>query len=210
MVCLFCVHITGCTREQIVFENSASFADEQENSSPEEGLQETTKEEKEIKETKETTIETEDEKPGIFSIHVCGAVANPSVYQVEEGTRIYQVIEKAGGFLEEADRDYLNLALEVEDGMQIRIPTKEETKDCQVPLLIESGESEKASAKVNLNTAEEEVLCTLPGIGESRAKSIIQYRQEHGSFQRIEDIMKVSGIKEAAYEKIKDYITVSK
>lgn len=207
MVCLFCVHITGCTREQIVFENSASFADEQENSSPKEGLQETRKEEKEIK---ETTIETEDEKPGIFSIHVCGAVANPSVYQVEEGTRIYQVIEKAGGFLEEADRDYLNLALEVEDGMQIRIPTKEETKDCQVPLLIERGESEKASAKVNLNTAEEEVLCTLPGIGESRAKSIIQYRQEHGSFQRIEDIMKVSGIKEAAYEKIKDYITVSK
>ena len=69
-----------------------------------------------------------------------------------------------------------------------------------------SGEENK---KVNLNTADESLLCTLPGIGESRAKSIIAYRQEHGPFQKPEDVMKVSGIKQAAYEKIKEYVTVS-
>ena len=66
------------------------------------------------------------------------------------------------------------------------------------------------TGKIDLNTADEALLCTLPGIGESRAKSIIAYRSEHGAFKRIEDVMQVSGIKEAAFEKIKEYVTVSK
>ncbi|MBR5577463.1 MAG: helix-hairpin-helix domain-containing protein [Lachnospiraceae bacterium] len=150
------------------------------------------------------------EIPVIFSVHVCGAVKNPGVYQVESGTRLYRLIEMAGGFLQEADENYLNLAREAEDGMQIRVPTKEEVLaygsfGTQAEMVSESGEG-----KVDINKADEALLCTLPGIGESRAKSIIKYREENGYFQTPEDIMKISGIKEAAYEKIKDYIIISK
>ena len=146
----------------------------------------------------------------VMSVHVCGAVKNPGVYQAEPGTRLYRLIEMAGGFLQEADPDYLNLAMEAEDGMQIRVPTKEEALAYGPPTTESQTVSETVEGKVDINRADEALLCTLPGIGESRAKSIIKYREENGYFQAPEDIMKISGIKEAAYEKIKDYITVSK
>ena len=155
-------------------------------------------------------------------IHICGAVNQPGVYTLQEGDRIYDVLQKADGFREDAGEEYLNLAQLLEDGMKITVPTKEEAKKWQngnveaIQRTREVQADSKASvqnrgesSKVNLNTASESELCTLPGIGESRAKSIIEYRNQHGGFEKIEDIMKVSGIKEAAYKKIKDYITVS-
>ena len=155
-----------------------------------------------------------------IAVHICGAVNRPGVYYLKEKQRIHEGIQKAGGFREDADSDYLNQALFLEDGMKIVVPTKEETKEMKVleekeatqkfiqGATVSEKEDEKTK-KVDLNTADEALLCTLPGIGESRAKSIIAYRTEHGAFQKTEDIMKVSGIKEAAYEKIKEYVTVT-
>lgn len=167
-------------------------------------------------------------------VHICGAVNNPGVFFLEEGQRVYHAIELAGGLREDADGDYMNQALLLEDGMKLVIPTKEETKQWKEKeekeqsvetKLYEGKETEayyveyansnslttgnEKVEKVNLNTADETLLCTLPGIGSSRAKSIIDYRVKNGAFHRIEDVMKVSGIKEAAFEKIKDLITVS-
>ena len=157
-------------------------------------------------------------EPVLIAVHVCGAVKQPGVYFLEEGTRIVDAITMAGGFREEADEEYVNQALLLQDGIKVDIPTKEEVENGSV----KSQENEalyglqadssvvREQGKIDLNTAEEAVLCTLPGIGESRAKSIIAYRDTHGPFEKIEDVMKVSGIKEAAFEKIKDKIIVSR
>ena len=163
-----------------------------------------------------------------LAVHVCGAVKNPGVYYLEEGKRICDAIEAAAGFTIEADENYLNQALLLQDGMKVYIPTKEETQNLeQNNLGIENaGQAgslvgdettgknvalgETKDQKIDLNTADITLLCTLPGIGESRAKSIISYREKNGPFEKIEDVMKISGIKKAAFEKIKDKIMVTR
>ncbi|MBQ4284308.1 MAG: helix-hairpin-helix domain-containing protein [Lachnospira sp.] len=131
-------------------------------------------------------------------VYICGAVVNPGVYTCQEGMRLYELIDKAGGFLEDADRNYLNLVEIVEDGRRVYVPSKSE--------MIAQGTY--SGQRININTADKVTLMTLPGIGEARAEDIVAYRQTHGNFSKVEDIMKVNGIKEAAYEKIKDYIMV--
>ncbi len=138
-------------------------------------------------------------------VYVCGYVNKPDVYQCREGARIYEVIELAGGFRDDADKEYLNLVAAVTDGQKIYVPSKDEG------LSASGGSSDSGygvEVKVNINTADENQLMTLPGIGESRAADIIGYRNANGRFERIEDIMKVNGIKNASYEKIKDLIKV--
>lgn len=143
-------------------------------------------------------------------VHICGAVSEPGVYEMKEGQRIYQAVELAGGYTPEAASDYLNLAETVADGMKVVVPARDELAE-------DSGESlygpvlqqEAAEAgRINLNTASREELMRLSGIGEARAEEIIRYRKTHGGFQTIEDIMKVPGIKDAAFQKIKEEITV--
>lgn len=160
-------------------------------------------------------------------VHVCGAVEQPGVYELPQGSRIYQAIECAGGLSAEADPDYLNQADFVSDGEKVYVPTREEVAEMDFPLqnvMTQSGETgtisgtavsdsqnadgQKNVCLVNLNTASQEQLCTLPGIGSSKAKSIIAYREEHGSFDRIESVMNVAGIKDGLFQKIKAYITV--
>lgn len=144
-------------------------------------------------------------------VHVCGAVERPGVYELPQGSRIYQAIECAGGLSNEADPNYLNQADFVSDGEKVYVPTREEVAEMDSPLqnvVTQSGETGAPSGLVNLNTASEEQLCTLPGIGSSKAKSIIAYREEHGSFDRIESVMNVAGIKDGLFQKIKAYITV--
>ena len=114
-------------------------------------------------------------------------------------------MDLAGGLSEEADESYVNLAGVPADGEQIFIPTYEEAESLRkIP-----QEGSIASGKVNINTADKSLLCSLPGIGDTRAADIIAYRQEHGGFAVIEDIMQVSGIKEAGFQKIKELITVN-
>ena len=160
-------------------------------------------------------------------VHICGAVSAPGVYELPAGSRIIDAVEAGGGFLPEADEACCNLAEEIVDGCQIYIMTKSEScadgqtekeagiqtsPDSDMQTTDRNVRSNSAPALenglVNLNTADIAALMTLPGIGESRAKAIISYREQHGAFAKIEDIMKISGIKQAAFSKIKDKITV--
>jgi competence protein ComEA len=163
----------------------------------------------------ETLPETAETRLGsTIYVHVCGHVKYPGVYQMQEGSRVYEAIDKAGGMLEEGAGDAMNMAAVLEDGMRIMVPDL-----AQAAQMIEQGavfdpgssasvSDRKSSGKVNLNRADVKELMTLTGIGQSRAEAIIRYREEIGSFERIEDVMKVSGIKESAFNKIKDDITV--
>lgn len=156
-------------------------------------------------------------------IHICGAVKNPGVYELPEGSRIMDAVEAGGGFLEEADQAACNLAQPVVDGCQIYIAAKDEKEessaqgrsagiqDAEGLSIYQKGTNAAGpedGGKVNLNTADAAALKTLPGIGDSRAAAIIAFRETNGGFICIEDIMKVSGIKQAAFDKIKDKITV--
>lgn len=160
-------------------------------------------------------------------VHICGAVSAPGVYELPAGSRIIDAVEAGGGFLPEAEEACCNLAEEIVDGCQIYIMTKTEScadgqtekkagiqtsPDSDMQTTDRNVRSNSAPALenglVNLNTADIAALMTLPGIGESRAKAIISYREQHGAFAQIEDIMKISGIKQAAFSKIKDKITV--
>ena len=143
----------------------------------------------------------------VFFVHVCGQVKNPGVYQLEEGARIYDAIQLAGGLTEEACEEAVNLAEKVIDGEQIWIPDKAEAEKMG-SVNGNLKEKQTESGLVDLNTATKEQLMTLTGIGEARAKDILAYREEYGRFQTIEDIMKVPGIKDAAFAKIKDEIVV--
>lgn len=136
-------------------------------------------------------------------VYVTGKVKNPNVYRVPEDYRIYQVIELAGGFLEDAETRNINLADKIFDGMQITVYAVGEEA-----VQVYGQDDGSLSSMININTASKEELMTLPGIGEAKAESIISFRNENGHFDSIEDIMKISGIKEGAFEKIKSYITV--
>ena len=151
----------------------------------------------------ETSGNLEDNRKYIC-VHITGYVANPGVYHIAEGARIYEVVQLAGGFLPEADESYLNLASVVFDGQKLQVLSKEEAATAKP--FVSQSESETGTKLININAASKEELMQLPGIGESRALSIIAYREKNGGFKDIKDIMNISGIKEAAFEKIKDYI----
>lgn len=144
-----------------------------------------------------STEEYSEDKDTI-KVHICGEVYFPGVYTVYSGNRIYEVVLQAGGLTQEADTEAVNLVKVVFDGEQIYIPSVEERE-----------ETTNNKGLIDLNKANEALLCTLPGIGAQRAKQIIDYREKNGNFKKIEDIMKVSGIKEGMFEKIAPYITVS-
>ena len=155
-----------------------------------------------LSEVKSTPVTESSTDPIKIYVHICGEVNNPGVYELAEGSRIFEAVEAAGGFTEEAAQASLNLAQVISDEEQIVILTQDEAAE-KARL-----EREQAAGIVNLNTASKEQLMTLTGIGESRAEDILRYRQESGGFQAIEEIMNVPGIKESAYLKIKDSITV--
>ena len=150
----------------------------------------------------ETDAAVSKSEENVFYVHICGEVYDPGVYAMPEGSRIFEVVDAAGGLTEEASEESLNLADVISDGMQIVIISKEEAASRRNAELAESA------GIVNINQASKEQLMTLTGIGESRAEDIIRYRKEHGGFQTIEEIMKVPGIKDAAFQKIKDSIGV--
>lgn len=135
-----------------------------------------------------------------IKVYVCGAVAEPGVVALKEGSRIIDAVVLAGGMTAEADETYVNLAAKLTDGEKVYVPTKEEAGMWQ--------ESQAEDDLVNINTADTEELCRLPGIGESKAEDIILYREKNGKFQKIEDIVNVPGIKKSLFEKISGKIKV--
>lgn len=150
-------------------------------------------------------LDTED-LSNTIKVYITGQVRSPGVIEIEEGSRLIDAIELAGGMLDEADRDRINLALKVQDEGMYRIPKIGEE--------IEEGSTQEIAtmpgnqAKVNINRASAEELQTLHGIGPAKAKAIIEYREDQGLFKDIEDIKKVSGIGEKTFEQIQDSITV--
>ncbi|WP_138303525.1 MULTISPECIES: helix-hairpin-helix domain-containing protein [Eubacteriales] len=200
--------LNGCEKKEETsgIEEISLEEDGEEASSGEEDSPEKTGEE-----TREKGQEPEQETDAIF-VYVCGQVAAPGVYELSAGARVYQAIERAGGTLEGASPESLNLAQQAEDGQKIYVPSKEEAEAGTFPQDdswgAASSSREQGGGKVNLNTADLEELMTLTGIGQTRAEAIITYREEEGAFQAPEDIMKVDGIKEGIYEKLKDEITV--
>ncbi len=172
MILLFLFLLTGCSRstEQIALE---SVEEEQ-------------------------TVEEESEVQDSIFVFVCGAVKNAGVYELPAQSRVFEAVQMAGGFSEDAAVSHINQAEVLEDETRLYIPTLNEITEEQ------SGDD----GKVNINTAAKEELMTLPGVGAAKAALIIRYREEHGSFQKVEDIMNISGIKEGLFGKIKDYIKV--
>ena len=149
----------------------------------------------------------ESEKDTVF-VYVCGAVNTPGVYEVDRDARVFEALESAGGMTPEASADAVNLARAVVDGEQIYVPTAEEVSQQGAGVGTESIPNGTAQSKVNINTASMEELMTLTGIGEAKAGSIVRYREEHGRFQSIEELMEIEGIKEGVFSKIKEDITI--
>ncbi len=159
-------------------------------------------------------------------VYVCGAVERSGVYSFPEGARVCDAIAAAGGLTLDADETCVNQALKLSDQDQIYIRTQEEkekaTESGEAEGVLHAGVSSSANAakepedtglsgtgsvRINLNTATQQELMSLRGIGESKAAAILAYRQEHGFFATTEDLKKVSGIGDATYEKLKDQIT---
>ena len=130
---------------------------------------------------------------------------NPGVYEMEAGSRIYEALELAGGMTEDAVENSMNQAEILSDGQQLYVMSEAEMKEEKMIAEEEAIED----GKVNINRASREELMTLPGIGESKADAIIRYREETGTFNSIEEIMKIEGIKEGVFRKIEDRITIS-
>ena len=184
-----------------------------------------------IKPQKEEIIKTnnKEKKEKTISVDIKGEVMVPGIYTMKESSRVIDVIEKAGGLTENADTSVINLSKKIQDEMVIIIYSKEqilhfeETKQKEDYLQNKcinpdeyslqndaciSNKQTYQSGKININTASKEELMTLTGIGESKAKEIISYRETNGSFQSIEEIKNVAGIGETIYAQIKENITV--
>ena len=161
-----------------------------------------------ISEEKATHIEETGESNGDIYVHVVGEVNAPGVVKVPSGTRLYNVIEKAGGMTKNAQTDYLNLADTAKDGQQIRVISKKEYKKLKKKKKKPKNQGPKESSLININTATAEELKTLNGIGDAKANAIVEHRTQNGNFKKIEDIKNVSGIGDATFNNIKSMITV--
>ncbi len=147
--------------------------------------------------------EFEEIKTHTIFIDIGGEVINPGLYELDEGSRVNDAINKAGGLTEEADLTDVNLAYILIDGLKIVIPSKE-TKNAN----IYSSLTSSSGKKININTATKNDFCSLNGIGESTAEKIINYRKEQGFFKNIEGLKNVPGIGEAKFNQIKEYVTI--
>lgn len=161
----------------------------------------------------EETEEAQNDEPQYIFVDIKGAVQAPGVYEMASDDRVVDLIDKAQGFNEEADATQINLAQKIEDQMMVYIPKEGEVVEENLlqasPSSDSAASSENQEGVININTANISGLMTLNGIGEKKAQSILDYREENGSFQTIEDIKNISGIGDKSFENIKDSITVS-
>ena len=162
---------------------------------------------------KESKLEEVKEDVSKLYVDIKGEVVNPGVYEISEGTRVIDVILLANGFTENADTSTINLAQKVVDAMVIVVPkigdnigSDEVVNDFNVSASNDSYIND--NNLINLNTADISELMTLTGIGETKARAIISYREEVGKFKEISEVMQVKGIGESLFAKIKDNITI--
>ncbi|MFJ7370024.1 helix-hairpin-helix domain-containing protein [Lysinibacillus sp. NPDC098008] len=167
-----------------------------------------------IEEIKDTEPAEEAVEQQVF-VDIKGAVMHPGVYELQPDQRIIDAVQLAGGYTQDADTQLINHAQKVQDEMVIYIPIKGEKLDDIASAILTmpvhgtaQTESNSKEQKININQADAVALTTLPGIGPSKAQSILAYREENGSFQTIEDMKNISGIGDKTFEKLKDLITV--
>ena len=236
-ICVFwlCVLLCGCTRkEQLVLEDISAEQEHLAGLQAAQGYSESETPDLQERDTlqvqgsQEQGMPDEGGKIQTIFVHVCGAVVSSDVYELPAGSRVYEAVQAAGGFTDDADENYVNQAQILSDGVKLVIPTmeqtsakeSEDTENNRIGIvgepgsgggqsITDTGAGTLSDGKININTASEEELCNIPGIGAVRAAAIVAYRQEKGGFSSIEDIMNVSGIKEGTYEKIKDSIKVN-
>lgn len=153
----------------------------------------------------------QEKAPVVLVVQIEGGVYRPGVYRVPEGTRVYELIERAGGAKEGADLSGLNLAAPLYDGQKITIPLIPPSSPGEVSAATSSQvaarSSVSSSSLINVNTASPKELESLPGIGEVLAQRIVEYRETHGPFRSPEDLLKVKGIGPKKLENIRDRIT---
>ena len=163
---------------------------------------------------KDSENNTQEETKKEIVVHITGEVKKEGVVYLEEGSRVVDAIKKAGGETKEADLSQVNLAYVLQDGQKIYIPNKNEkisaytSENMGDNIEQNNTTTKKEGAKVNINTAGVEELDQLPGIGPAIAQRIIDYRNEHGEFKKVEDIQEVKGIGDAKFSEIKDSIIV--
>ncbi len=157
-------------------------------------------------ESSENVTESSAKSENTIVVYICGEVNNPGIYTLEENSRISDAALAAGGFSENADVMSLNLAQKLVDGQQIIVYSVSDENNSEAASSLSSGAA--SSGKINLNQATKEMLTTLPGIGESKAQAIIDYRNEIGWFTSTDQLMNISGIGEKMYAKIADSVEV--
>ena len=151
-----------------------------------------------------------------IAVHITGEVKKQGLIYLKEGSRVADAIEKAGGETKNADLSQINLAYVLQDGQKIYVPNKNEKISQYITENSGNNDTERSNTsnsdkedkKVNINTANQSELDSLPGIGPSIAQKIIDYREENGNFKNIEELQNVKGIGDAKYEEIKDMVTV--
>lgn len=207
LAAMLAVSAVGCRKEEAVSLEEADFSLEEEG-------QETGSEEVAGSDASDGA---EEGLPEQIYVYVCGQVANPGVYELPPGSRVFEAINAAGGLLDAAAGYMLNQAEKMEDGQKIYVPSEEEAQAREavpgqadgMPAGSAGPESgEDSDGKININSATKDELMTLSGIGEKKAQAIISYRESHGGFQSAEELMEVEGIKTGTYEKIKDRIKI--
>lgn len=151
--------------------------------------------------------------PEKIMVDIKGEVKQPGVYESKAGERVMDIVTRAGGLTDHADKSQINLAQHVQDEMMIYIPAKGETVHSTVGTggnagnAAREGAAGKNTAKIDLNKADEQALETLPGIGPAKAAVILEYREKNGPFKTIEDLKNISGFGDKTFEKLKDMIS---
>ena len=140
-------------------------------------------------------------------VDISGAVESPGVYMLQDGSRIFDLIEAAGGLTKDADINYINRAEILFDEAKIYIPSVRETSDLSPGSAVRSSSVSSGPSLININTADSETLQKIPGVGPSTAEKIISYRLSHGRFSSIEELTNIPGIGAKTLEKMKGYIT---
>lgn len=169
-------------------------------------LKEQTKQVEQTTDFSETEVSGKTTNQCTIYVYICGEVKYPDVYELLEGSRVKDAVQKAGGFNHDADEKRVNLARQLSDGEQIIIPKKGE--DLSENQEFPNESNSESQQKININTATKEQLMSLSGIGEAKAEAIIAYREEHGAFRSIDELKEIRGIKDGVFQKVKDLITI--
>lgn len=156
--------------------------------------------------TEGTDAETEEV---LLYVYVCGEIQCSGVYTLPTGSRVCDLFAAAGGLTENAAVEYWNQASLLTDGQMLYVPSIEEAMERGLENSSAAADTNDTSGKINLNTATLEQLMQIPGIGEAKAKAILNYRETNGGFSSIEEVMNIEGIKEGVFSKMKEYIVVN-